>query len=147
MDTVKNFSGIALFLDRSDINTDEIIAAKYLTEISKKRSDRIYSKILNWTGLTGTATSPAKTLLSVAPILAVVHPESTHPGHWRLTALIWSLPKASPVSSGKICLTAACWRLSCRHLPSIISFNPTQIRKPALHPILQNRCSSLREAS
>lgn len=36
MDTMKNFSGKALFLDRADINTDEIIAAKYLTEISKK---------------------------------------------------------------------------------------------------------------
>jgi 3-isopropylmalate/(R)-2-methylmalate dehydratase small subunit len=36
MDTMKNFSGKALFLDRKDINTDEIIAAKYLTEISKK---------------------------------------------------------------------------------------------------------------
>lgn len=31
-----NFSGKVLFLDRSDINTDEIIPAKYLTEISKK---------------------------------------------------------------------------------------------------------------
>jgi 3-isopropylmalate/(R)-2-methylmalate dehydratase small subunit len=36
MATMKNFSGRALFLDRSDINTDEIIAARYLTEISKK---------------------------------------------------------------------------------------------------------------
>jgi 3-isopropylmalate/(R)-2-methylmalate dehydratase small subunit len=36
MDTIKNFSGKVLFLDRADINTDEIIAAKYLTEISKK---------------------------------------------------------------------------------------------------------------
>jgi 3-isopropylmalate/(R)-2-methylmalate dehydratase small subunit len=33
---MKNFSGRVLFLDRSDINTDEIIPAKYLTEISKK---------------------------------------------------------------------------------------------------------------
>ena len=31
----KNFSGKVLFLDRSDINTDEIIPAKYLTEITK----------------------------------------------------------------------------------------------------------------
>lgn len=31
----KNFSGQVLFLDRSDINTDEIIPAKYLTEITK----------------------------------------------------------------------------------------------------------------
>jgi 3-isopropylmalate/(R)-2-methylmalate dehydratase small subunit len=33
---MKNFSGNILFLDRSDINTDEIIPAKYLTEISKE---------------------------------------------------------------------------------------------------------------
>ena len=33
---MKNFSGKVLFLDRTDINTDEIIPAKYLTEISKK---------------------------------------------------------------------------------------------------------------
>ncbi len=33
---MKNFSGKALFLDRSDINTDEIIPAKYLTEISRE---------------------------------------------------------------------------------------------------------------
>jgi 3-isopropylmalate/(R)-2-methylmalate dehydratase small subunit len=33
---MKNFNGNVLFLDRSDINTDEIIPAKYLTEISKE---------------------------------------------------------------------------------------------------------------
>jgi 3-isopropylmalate/(R)-2-methylmalate dehydratase small subunit len=33
---MKNFSGNVLFLDRFDINTDEIIPAKYLTEISKE---------------------------------------------------------------------------------------------------------------
>jgi 3-isopropylmalate/(R)-2-methylmalate dehydratase small subunit len=32
---MKNFGGHILFLDRSDINTDEIIPAKYLTENSK----------------------------------------------------------------------------------------------------------------
>lgn len=32
---MKKFSGNVLFLDRSDINTDEIIPAKYLTEITK----------------------------------------------------------------------------------------------------------------
>lgn len=32
----KKFCGKILFLDRSDINTDEIIPAKYLTEISKE---------------------------------------------------------------------------------------------------------------
>jgi 3-isopropylmalate/(R)-2-methylmalate dehydratase small subunit len=33
---MKTFGGTVLFLDRSDINTDEIIPAKYLTEISKE---------------------------------------------------------------------------------------------------------------
>lgn len=33
---MNHFSGSVLFLDRSDINTDEIIPAKYLTEISKE---------------------------------------------------------------------------------------------------------------
>lgn len=32
---MKTFGGKVLFLDRSDINTDEIIPAKYLTEITK----------------------------------------------------------------------------------------------------------------
>ncbi len=32
---MKNFDGKALFLDRKDINTDEIIPAKYLTEVTK----------------------------------------------------------------------------------------------------------------
>ncbi len=32
---MKDFNGPVLFLDRSDINTDEIIPARYLTEISK----------------------------------------------------------------------------------------------------------------
>ncbi len=33
---MKNFSGKVLFLDRSDINTDEIIPARNLTEITKE---------------------------------------------------------------------------------------------------------------
>ncbi|NDL66432.1 3-isopropylmalate dehydratase small subunit [Anaerotalea alkaliphila] len=33
---MKSFNGKALFLDRNDINTDEIIPARYLTEITKE---------------------------------------------------------------------------------------------------------------
>jgi len=33
--STKTFGGPAFLLDRSDINTDEIIPAKYLTEITK----------------------------------------------------------------------------------------------------------------
>jgi 3-isopropylmalate/(R)-2-methylmalate dehydratase small subunit len=34
---MKSFSGKVLFLDRSDINTDEIIPAKYLTEVERQK--------------------------------------------------------------------------------------------------------------
>lgn len=34
---MKTFSGKVLFLDRSDINTDEIIPAKYLTEVERQK--------------------------------------------------------------------------------------------------------------
>jgi 3-isopropylmalate/(R)-2-methylmalate dehydratase small subunit len=34
---MKAFSGNALFLDRNDINTDEIIPAKYLTEVEREK--------------------------------------------------------------------------------------------------------------
>jgi len=33
---MKTFNGKILFLDRADINTDEIIPARYLTEITKE---------------------------------------------------------------------------------------------------------------
>ncbi|MBC2714245.1 MAG: 3-isopropylmalate dehydratase small subunit [Desulfobacteraceae bacterium] len=33
---MKNFNGQVLFLDRADINTDELIPARYLTEITKE---------------------------------------------------------------------------------------------------------------
>ena len=36
LDMKKTFGGPALFLDRADINTDEIIPAKYLTEVTKE---------------------------------------------------------------------------------------------------------------
>ena len=36
LETMKQFGGEVLFLDRSDINTDEIIPAKYLEETEQK---------------------------------------------------------------------------------------------------------------
>ena len=41
---MKTFGGTVLFLDRSDINTDEIIPAKYLTEVRRMPSTRTCSK-------------------------------------------------------------------------------------------------------
>jgi 3-isopropylmalate/(R)-2-methylmalate dehydratase small subunit len=49
-DAMKRFGGPALFLDRSDINTDEIIPAKYLTEHAKVDLKPYILEDLNLTG-------------------------------------------------------------------------------------------------
>jgi len=41
---MKDFGGRVLFLDRADINTDEIIPAKYLTEIAREALNPISSR-------------------------------------------------------------------------------------------------------
>ena len=53
MDTEKNFRGKVLFLDRADINTDEIIAAKYLTEITRAALGPHLFEDLNLDGFQG----------------------------------------------------------------------------------------------
>jgi 3-isopropylmalate/(R)-2-methylmalate dehydratase small subunit len=50
---MKKFGGSVLFLDRSDINTDEIIPAKYLTEISKAALKRYCLEDLKLPGFEG----------------------------------------------------------------------------------------------
>ncbi|WP_062326469.1 3-isopropylmalate dehydratase small subunit [Treponema endosymbiont of Eucomonympha sp.] len=47
---MKQFGGNVLFLDRSDINTDEIIPAKYLTEITKQALKPYLLEDLNLSG-------------------------------------------------------------------------------------------------
>lgn len=47
---MKKFGGPVLFLDRSDINTDEIIPAKYLTEVSKEALEPFLLEDLNLPG-------------------------------------------------------------------------------------------------
>src|SRR5512136_954104 len=54
---MKQFGGKVLFLDRSDINTDEIIPAKYLTEISKEALKPHMLEDLNLEGFTSTSSS------------------------------------------------------------------------------------------
>jgi 3-isopropylmalate/(R)-2-methylmalate dehydratase small subunit len=47
---MKKFGGKALFLDRADINTDEIIPARYLTEVSKEALKPYLFEDLNLNG-------------------------------------------------------------------------------------------------
>ncbi|SNB46375.1 3-isopropylmalate dehydratase small subunit 2 [Geobacter sp. DSM 9736] len=65
---MKNFGGPVLFLDRSDINTDEIIPAKYLTEITKEDLKPYILEDLKLPGFDpkGSKTKNAKVIVSRA---------------------------------------------------------------------------------
>ncbi len=62
---MKNFSGKVLFLDRADINTDEIIPAKYLTENTKEALAPFLLEDLKLKGFT-----PGQSTQDVAVIIA-----------------------------------------------------------------------------
>ena len=62
---MKNFSGKTLFLDRADINTDEIIPAKYLTENSKEALAPFLLEDLKLDGFTpGQSTKDAAVIIT-----------------------------------------------------------------------------------
>ncbi len=65
---MKTFGGPILFLDRSDINTDEIIPAKYLTEITKEDLKPYILEDLKLPGFEpkGAKTAQARVILSRA---------------------------------------------------------------------------------
>ncbi len=63
---MKTFGGPAAFIDRSDINTDEIIPAKYLTEITKKA---LQPHLLEDLHLEGQQFAPQSAELQAAKVL------------------------------------------------------------------------------
>lgn len=65
---MKSFGGPVLFLDRDDINTDEIIPARYLTEITKEDLKPFILEDLKLPGFDpkGPKTSRAKVIVSRA---------------------------------------------------------------------------------
>ena len=60
---MKQFKGKVLFLDRSDINTDEIIPAKYLTEITKEALKPFLLEDLKLDGFSNSKDLSGKTIL------------------------------------------------------------------------------------
>jgi 3-isopropylmalate/(R)-2-methylmalate dehydratase small subunit len=60
---MKQFKGKVLFLDRSDINTDEIIPAKYLTEITKEALKPYLLEDLKLDGFSSSKDLSGKTVL------------------------------------------------------------------------------------
>ena len=63
MNNEKSFNGRVLFLDRADINTDEIIAAKYLTEISRAALGPHLFEDLEMDGFQGQEAIPDKNVI------------------------------------------------------------------------------------
>lgn len=61
---MKDFNGNVLFLDRSDINTDEIIPARYLTEITKEALKPYLLEDLSLDGF-----DPAKDIAATSVVL------------------------------------------------------------------------------
>jgi len=60
---MKQFKGKVLFLDRSDINTDEIIPAKYLTEITKEALKPYLLEDLKLDGFSSVKDIPGKSVI------------------------------------------------------------------------------------
>ncbi|MCR4791057.1 MAG: 3-isopropylmalate dehydratase small subunit [Treponemataceae bacterium] len=60
---MKKFGGKVLFLDRSDINTDEIIPAKYLTEIEKQALKPYLLEDLKLDGFNNKTDIPGKSVI------------------------------------------------------------------------------------
>jgi len=60
---MKKFGGKVLFLDRNDINTDEIIPAKYLTEITKESLKPYCLEDLNLKGFDRERDLPGKEVI------------------------------------------------------------------------------------
>lgn len=60
---MKHFGGNVLFLDRSDINTDEIIPARYLTEITKEALKPYLLEDLAMDGFTPERDLPGKSVI------------------------------------------------------------------------------------
>ncbi len=60
---MKDFNGKVLFLDRSDINTDEIIPARYLTEITKEALKPFLLEDLSLGGFDASRDIPVSTVV------------------------------------------------------------------------------------
>jgi 3-isopropylmalate/(R)-2-methylmalate dehydratase small subunit len=86
---MKEFSGQALFLDRNDINTDEIIPAKYLTENNKEALKSHILEDLHLADFDAGKDITGKNII--------------------VTKSNFGCGKVLPGFSDKTCSTAACW--------------------------------------
>jgi len=129
---MKEFSGQALFLDRNDINTDEIIPAKYLTENSKEALKPHILEDLHLEGFDagkdlagkniivtksnfgcGSSREHAVWVFEVNDINVVIAESFARIFRQNMfNCGMLLLQRALPEYSGRTCSTAACWQLN-----------------------------------
>lgn len=103
---MKNFNGKILFLDRSDINTDEIIPAKYLTELTKAALKPYCLEDLNLPGFDPKKDIAGKSVIVTRANFGCGSSREHAPWVLECTASIWSSPRTSRASSARTCSTA-----------------------------------------
>ena len=86
---MKNFSGKILFLDRSDINTDEIIPAKYLTELTKAALKPYCLEDLSLPGFDPKKDIAGKSVIITRANFGCAPPANMHRGFSNATTSIW----------------------------------------------------------
>ena len=121
MEPVRVVEGTAVPLDRSDVDTDQIIPAQYLKRIERTgfgpflfdewRKDPGF--VLNDPRYAG-----ASILLAGAELRLVARAASTRRGRSRTTGSARSSLPASPTSSATTAARSGCCRWSCRTSPS-----------------------------
>ena len=114
---MKTFGGKVLFLDRADINTDEIIPAKYLTEITKEAMKPNLLEDLKLAGFDRRRDIAGKRVIVTRANFGCGSSREHAPWAFEVNDITPSSPRALPASSGRTCSTAACWLLSCRQQP------------------------------
>jgi len=127
---MKQFGGKVLFLDRSDINTDEIIPAKYLTEISKEALKPHCLEDLKLPNFDAKRDLTGKGAILTRGNFGCGSSREHAP--WALEANGINIVVAESFAriSGRTCTTAACWPLNSLRprLMKLLRFSAAWIR-------------------
>ncbi len=121
-------------------------------KLAGRPCDPIFWKISSLTGSIRKAMLPAVASSSRDRTLGAGLRGNTRRGRWKPTASIWSLQKALPGFSGRICSTAVCWQWNCRPGRSITSLisapaNRLQLKPTSKHLALPLKLKDSRKKS
>ena len=117
MEPVSTIRGSAMPLNRADVDTDQIIPAKYLKRVERTGFGRFLFDSLAQGRVTSSSTTratPRRRCWSAGRTSAAAPRASTRPGRSRTTASRRSSRRRSPTSSATTAPRSACCWCSCR---------------------------------